>query len=390
MKGKEDSLRYKEKLGFSSIKRPNGKLIWFHAASIGEFNAVLPIIKAISEKHPSINILVTTVTLTAANIAKNNLPSNAFHQFMPLDSYIIVKRFLSHWQPNLVIWTESEFWPNMLMLCNAKILLINARLSQKSFDKWNLMPSLAKLILDKFSLITAQSLETKVLLEKLGAKNIFCLGNLKFIAANFSFNQNELETLQAQLKNRVVIMAASTHKGEEEMFARLHKELKIKYPKVLTIIAPRHPNRKDEVMRCLNGLEVVTRSSNNNISKNTDILLLDTIGEFGLFFRLSEIVFVGGSWKKIAHSFIEPAKLRNLIIFGPNMDNSQEVADEFLAKDGALFAEDEKSIAKIVNQYLKTPDDFNKIKDNGVKIVEEMSQVKDNLLDKISFFIDKL
>ena len=385
-KGKEDPIRYKEKLGFTSITRPKGKLIWFHAASIGEFNAILPIIRSLSDK----NILVTTVTLTAAKVAKNNLPKNAIHQFMPLDSVIIARRFLSHWQPNLVIWTESEFWPNMLMLCNAKMLLINARLSQQSFAKWNMAKKFAKSLINKFSLIIAQSMETKTYLEKLGAKEVCYFGNLKFIAANFTFNQDELEKLKLQLENRVIIMAASTHKGEEEMFSNIHRKLKVKYPQLLTIIAPRHPDRKQEVLETFTSLEVVTRSSKSKISKNTDILLVDTLGEFGLFYRLSEVVCIGGSWKKIAHNFIEAAKLRNLIIFGPNMNNSREVADDFLEKEGALFALDENAIAKIIDLYIQNPQAFDIFKDNAENIVDKMSQVKDKILKKMSPFMDKL
>lgn len=385
-KGKEDPSRFKEKLGFYNIKRPTGKLIWFHAASIGEFNAILPVIKSIT----SHNILVTTVTLTAANIAKNNLPSNAVHQFMPLDSIIIVKRFLKFWQPSLVVWTESELWPNMLTLCKAEKLLINARLSKKSFAKWSMAPEFAKFILSKFSLIIAQSIETKDLLEKLGSKPVLYLGNLKFIAANFRFDESALKQLKLKMQDRIVVMAASTHKGEEEMIGKVHSKLKKKYPQLLTIIAPRHPSRIAEVKDTLKNHKLAIRSSGEEILKLTDILIVDTIGEFGLFFRLSQIVCVGGSWKKIAHSFIEPAKLGNLIIFGPNMSNSREVADEFLNEHAAIFAKDEKEIEQIIENYIKNPQDFIPIKNKAEIIVDKMSQVKDKILEKMLPFIDKL
>ena len=380
-KGKEDPLRYTEKLGFYKIKRPKGKLIWFHAASIGEFNAILPVIKAIAEEFPYLNILVTTVTLTAANIAKNNLPINAIHQFMPLDCINIAQRFIAHWQPNLVIWTESELWPNIITLCKsqAELLLINARLSQRSSQRWNLVPSLAKTILTKFSLITAQSLETKLLLEGLGAEKVIYAGNLKFIAANFSFEAQEVNKLKLQMKNRVVLMAASTHPGEEAMFAKLHHKLRLNHPNLLTIIAPRHPSRINEVLEQLQGLSVVTRSSREEITKDTDIFLADTIGEFGLFFRLTEIVCIGGSWKKIGHSFIEPAKLRNLIIFGPCMDNSRELADEFLERKAALLAESPEKIEEIIEAYFENPENFSHFKD---KFISNM------ILEGFKSFID--
>ncbi len=383
-KGKEDPLRYKEKLGFSKVKRPSGKLIWFHAASIGEFNAILPIIKSIAEEFPSLNILVTTVTITAAKIAQNNLPKNAIHQFAPLDCYNIVSRFIDYWQPNLVIWTESEFWPNMLMLCKkrAKLLLINARLSQKSFAKWNLVKPLAKFILDSFSLILAQSQETKLLLEQLDVKHVEYVGNLKFIAANFVFNLDEVSKIKSQIKNRVVLMAASTHSGEEEMFAQLQQDLKVKYPQLLSIIAPRHPSRREEVLDVFKQfkLKAVTRSSGEAVTDDTDILLVDTIGEFGLFFRLSEIACTGGSWHRIGHSFIEPAKLGNLIIFGSRMDNSREVADDFLARGGAIEANTVADLERIVAAYIESPTSFNHFKEQGEKLVDEMNEVKEKAL----------
>lgn len=392
LKGKEDSSRYKEKLGITSVKRPSGKLIWFHAASIGEFNAILPIIKEIDEKYPKINILLTTVTLTSANIAKNNLPNKVISQFMPFDCINIVKKFISYWQPNLVIWTESELWPNIINMAHKQcpLLLINARISLKSFSRWYLAPKFANFILSKFSLILAQSYETKSLFEKLGIKDVLCIGNLKYMAANFVFDENELAKIKDQIKNRIVLMAASTHPGEEEIFATTHINLKKQYPQLLTIIAPRHPNRIDEVKNTLSNLNVITRSSKEAINSSTDILLVDTIGEFGLFFRLSEVVCIGGSWKKIAHSFIEAAKLKNLVIFGPNMNNSREVADEFLEKGAAIFAINQQEIELTLESYIKNPDKFNIFKDNGEQIVDKMSQVKEKIFIKIAPFIDKL
>ncbi|MEK6734728.1 MAG: 3-deoxy-D-manno-octulosonic acid transferase [Pseudomonadota bacterium] len=386
IKGKEDYLRYKEKLGFYNVKRPSGKLIWFHAASIGEFNAILPIIKSITNH----NILVTTVTLTAANIAKNNLPSNAFHQFMPLDCINIVKRFYSYWRPNLVIWTESEIWPNIISTCNVPLLLINARISEKSYKHWCNFTNFTSFILSKFDLITAQSIETKNYLEKLGARNIHYFGNLKYLANNFNYDEVELKNIKSQIKNRVVIMAASTHSGEEEMFIALSKNLKENYPKLLIIIAPRHPTRSEAVIKLMEGVNFVTRSSKNPIKNDTEIFLLDTIGEFGLFFRLTDIVCMGGSWKRIAHSFIEPAKLGNLIIFGPNTYNSREVADEFLEKKAALFALDEAEIEKIVREFLEAPKAFANYKNNAIRTVDEMSQVKEKVIGKLSFYLDRL
>jgi 3-deoxy-D-manno-octulosonic-acid transferase len=394
LRGKENGTRYTEKLGYYKISRPKEKLIWFHAASIGEFNAMLPVINSISEEYPNISLLVTTVTVTAANIAKHNLPENAIHQYAPLDCINIAKRFIDYWQPNLVIWTESELWPNLLKLCNkrSQLLLINARMSKKSFDKWYTYKSLATFVLNNFSLILAQSKETKKFLESLGAKNVIYAGNLKFVAANFAFDEPEANKIKKQIKNRLVIMAASTHPGEEEMFALLHRNLKQKYPNILTIIAPRHPVRTDEILKLLKKLKLntVTRSSKAKIENDVDIFLTDTVGEFGLFYHLTEIVCTGGSWSKVGHSFIEPAKLKNLIIFGPNMQNSREVADEFLLRKAALTAANGIELEKIMLEYIEDSKKFDMLKSNGEKIVDEMNQVKEKVLKKIRPYVDIL
>jgi 3-deoxy-D-manno-octulosonic-acid transferase len=392
-KGKEDSSRYLEKLGFYGKARPEGKLVCFHAASIGEFNAILPIIKSM----PEMNILVTTVTLTAAKIAKSNLPNNAIHQFAPLDCINIVKRFIVHWKPDLVIWTESELWPNLIYsLSSSKgdsvgdavpVILVNARLSARSFSRWSLVKPLAQFILECFSLILAQSKETQTYLEQLGARHVEYVGNLKFMASNFLFNEKEVNYMKEQVKGRAVLMAASTHPGEEAIFAGVHQNLRLVYPNLLTIIAPRHPNRIKKVLNILKELNVITRSSEDKVTNDTDILLVDTIGEFGIFFRLSEIVCTGGSWTKIGHSFIEPAKLGNLIIYGPNMDNSRELADEFISAGAALYAKDGEELEQVISKYLRDSKDFAQVKNEAVKMVEEMSQVKERVLGRIKPYL---
>lgn len=390
--GKEDPDRYLEKLGYFTAARPSGKLIWFHAASIGEFNAILPIIRSISTEFPSINILVTTVTITAAKIAKDNLPSNAIHQFAPLDCHNIVKKFIGYWQPNLSIWTESEFWPNMLVLARKRspLLLINARLSEKSYSRWKLAKPLAKFILSLFNLILTQNNESKVFIEKLGVKNVIESGNLKFIAENFSFNSKEIEVLKKQIEERPIVMAASTHPGEEEMFIDIQKNLQ--QNNLLTIIAPRHPVRTEEVVILLqkSNLNFITRSSKAKITQNTDVLLVDTLGEFGLFYRLSNIVCIGGSWTKIGHNFIEPAKLKNLIVFGPNMNNSREVSDLFLNKKAAICAKNAPEVQKIIENYILNPQKFYTYQDNAENAVNEMNKIKTVVMNYITPYINKI
>lgn len=389
---KEDPDRYLEKLGYTDIIRPSGKIIWFHAASIGEFNAILPIIRSISSNSPSLNILVTTVTLTAAKIAKDNLPKNAIHQFAPLDCYNIIKKFIDYWKPDLTIWTESEFWPNMLVLASnrANLLLINARLSENSFSKWVFAKPLAKFILSLFNLILTQNKESKDFINKLGVENVIESGNLKFIAENFIFDSKEIDSLKKQTKDRTILMAASTHPGEEEMFIQIQQNLKDK--DLLTIIAPRHPNRTKEMIELLKEYQInfITRSSKDKITKNTEILLVDTLGEFGLFYRLSNIVCVGGSWTRIGHNFIEPAKLRNIIILGPNMNNSREVSDLFINKKAAIVAKNSSEIEENVKNYILAPQTFYTYQDNAENTVNEMNKVKTVVMNYIQPYLNKI
>lgn len=394
LRGKENANRFTEKLAYYKVTRPKGKLIWFHAASIGEFNAMLPLMNSIAEEFPDIHSLVTTVTVTSANVAKHNLPDNALHQFAPLDCYNIAQRFIEYWHPDLIIWTESELWPNLLKLCRkqSKIMLINARMSQVSFEKWLKFQSLAKFVLSNFSLILSQSKETKSYLERLGAENVLYKGNLKFVAVNFAFDSNEVRKMKKFTNNRIVVMAASTHPGEEEMFALLQRNIRKVNRKFLTIIAPRHPSRTEEVIKILKQLKlnVITRTSRAEITDEVDVLLVDTVGEFGLFYHLTEVVCTGGSWSKIGHSFIEPAKLKNLIIFGPHMENSREVANEFLEKKGAITAANGLELEKIIIDYSENPEKYLPYKETGEKIVDEMNQVKDKVLEKIRPFINSL
>lgn len=386
---KEDPNRFQEKLGYQTVKRRKGRLIWFHVASIGEFNAILPIIRIIASEYPNFNILVTTVTMTAAQIAEKNLPKNAIHQFAPLDCYNIVKRFIEYWQPDLVIWTESEFWPNMLILARrySKILLINARLSERSFTKWNYVSSFARYILNNFSLILTQNQESKIFIEKLGVQNAIESGNLKFVAENFLFDSEEVDTLKKQIKDRIVVMAASTHPGEEEIFVQIQENLK-EYP-ILMVLAPRHPTRKEEVVEILKKYKInfITRSSKDKITSDVKVLLVDTLGEFGLFYRLSKIVCIGGSWTKIGHNFIEPAKLGNLIIFGPNMDNSREVSDFFLKKEAAISAKNIIEIEEVIKNYILDPQIFYNYQKNAENTVNEMNKVKEIVMARIRPYI---
>jgi len=345
---KEDISRLNERFGCSKIARPEGKLIWFHVASVGELNSIIDLIKKIKSEI-NVNILLTSGTVTSAEIAKNKLSDIVIHQFTPLDIAPIIRNFVNHWKPDLGIFAESEIWPN-LVIESAKVtplILINARMSDKSFAKWKKFSSFAKNILANFAHIYSQSSDD---LEKFihfypNAENV---GNLKYATNLLGYNEDELKNLQEVFAGRFIFMAASTHKGEEEIVLKAHEEMKKHIPNLLTILSPRHPKRLDEVEKLLAGKNYSVRSKNTK--KTAEIYIVDTIGEYGLFFRLSNIVLVGGSLVDGigGHNILEPAKLERLVIFGQYMGNFKEIAKDFLYNKAGIMVRDEKELAKVV------------------------------------------
>jgi 3-deoxy-D-manno-octulosonic-acid transferase len=323
---KESSQRYKEKFGQWTLPRPQGKLFWVHAASVGELLAVLPLLKEAEIKWPNVRFLVTTVTVTSAEVfAKQNL-TNCLHQFAPVDSYYIVRKFFTYWQPDLAIFTESELWPNSVLTAKkfCPTVLLNARLSDKSYHLWQKFLPLVKAMVEAFDLIIASSELDKSKYTQLGAKNIHNFGNLKEAALPLPADEKLLSELQIACKDREVWLASSTHAGEEEIILAAHKELRHKYPALLTIIAPRHPARGAEIQALCNKNNLISslRSLNERIDSNTEAYVANTIGELGILYRLADIVYVGGSLVKHGgQNIMEPARLDCALITGPHTFN---------------------------------------------------------------------
>lgn len=340
-KGKEDKIRYKERLGKISLKRPSGKLIWIHCASVGESISVLPLVKLLLAKDSQINILFTTITVTSANLLKERLPNNAFHQFIPMDKDSAVKSFVEHWHPDLALWVESELWPNLLTRISnvCPLLLINGRMSDKSFGKWQKFPKTIQSLLSNFMQIYPQSLIDKERYDKLSGKTNICLGNIKYDSSPLPCDEEKLVFLKENTKNRLIWLCTSTHNGEEKMLASVHASLKEYLPGLLTIIVPRHPNRSAQICKDCEefSVDIAVRSKNAEITSKTDIYLCDTLGELGLFYRLAPVVFIGGSL--VPHGGqnpLEAARLNCTIIFGPYMHNFITIRDEFLEKKAAI------------------------------------------------------
>lgn len=316
----EDPLRYKERYGLSELQRPDGDLVWFHGASVGESLSILPLIQKLLEKKPNICILVTTTTKAAQKVLNSRNNFNIIHQFIPFDSSKWVKKFLNHWQPNSVFFVESEIWPNILEELRSRhipVTLLNARLSEKSFRNWSLIGGFAKGLWNCFSFIYTQSdLFTKKF-QNLGAKNVKTIGNIKILSDPLPLDEPEFEYWKNQIGDRQCWIAASTHQGEEDTIFYTHKELKKSFPSLLTIIAPRHIERCTDILQKTKDLKI-TRFSSNSLEQNADILLVDCMSKLGTFYRLSPVAFIGGSLTPIGgHNPLEAVIVGSLPVWGP-------------------------------------------------------------------------
>ena len=351
--GKEIPERLPEREGIAALPRPDGKLIWIHAASVGETMSVLPVLHALAGKA---NILLTTGTVTSARLAETRLPASAIHQFVPLDVPSWVSRFLAHWRPDVAVFLESELWPNILSGCdgaNIPRLLLNARMSDTSARNWRRLPGMARSLLGGFKTVLAQSAGDAAKFRSLGVE-VQEWGNLKFFAAPLPVNEAALATLRAQIPGPVWL-AASTHPGEEEICAAAHEILLTTFPNLTTIIAPRHPERGAAVAAiCGNA----PRRSQNQAPVPGKIYIADTLGELGLFFRAAPFAFIGNSLAGFGgHNIIEPALLARPVLSGPHLESFEEPAALLRNAGMLLEVTDAASLAAAAAAWLTTPPD---------------------------------
>ncbi len=360
-KGKEDPSRRGERLGRASRDRPRGPLVWVHAASVGEVNAVLPLVKRIRATGP--HVLLTTGTVTSAKVATPHCRNGIVHQFVPLDMPPFVDRFLRHWRPDLALFVESELWPAIataLRQQNIPQVLVNGRMSDRSFRRWIRMPTVATAMIGGLSLCLAQSERDAERLRALGAAHVLFAGNLKFDSPPPAADPAALAALEAAIGRRPVWLAASTHPGEEADVMSVHRALKAHLPNLLTIIAPRHPDRGDEVAalgRAANA-GVARHSVGEAIAADTDFYIVDTIGELGLFYRLAPVAFVGGSL--VPHGGqnpIEPVKLGTMVVHGPHTDNFAEIYGALERAGGVARVANTEQLAKAVGALLSNAAD---------------------------------
>jgi 3-deoxy-D-manno-octulosonic-acid transferase len=380
-KGKEDKIRFREKFSIPSKKRSKGKLIWFHGASVGEILSIIPLIENY-EKDKLINqILVTSSTLSSSKVLKKFKFKKTVHQFYPIDHFFFTKRFLEYWKPNLAIFIDSEIWPNMFKKLEEKkisLILLNARITKKTFLRWQSLKNVSQKVFKKISIAYPQNLETKYFLKKLKVKKIKTIGNLKFAEQD-----NEImNKLNFRFKSKKIWVASSTHSDEEIFCGKTHIELKKKIKNLLTILIPRHIHRVQEIKSELENLRlnVTNHSSNTKNLKNIDIYIVDTFGETKRFHKIGTSVFIGGSIiNRGGQNPLEAARYGARILHGPNIHNFKDVYKTLsnLKISKKITTPRELASTIIFKRNKKLGD---KIKKIGVKILKETINDLDKLI----------
>ncbi len=355
--GKELPARLNERYGESKIARPPGPLVWVHGASVGELLAVIPLIERIRQKD--FGVLCTSGTVTSANLAEQRLPKGVIHQFVILDTPRFVRRFFDHWQPDLAIFVESDLWPNLIVTSAERaipLILVNGRVSERSFNRWRRVPGTIAALLGCFDLCLAQSATHAERYRDLGAPHVTTTGNLKLDVPEPPADAGGLAILKAAVGGRTIIAGASTHPGEEIMLIEAHRRLRGSFPRLLTIVAPRHPDRGPGIAEIAgaSGLKAALRSRGELPRSDTDIYVADTLGELGLIYRLAPIVFVGGSLASHGgQNPIEPIKLGAAILHGPNVWNFAEIYAALDKSHGAEQVTDVDTLAAGAGAWLQ-------------------------------------
>ena len=393
-KGKEEAGRRAERYGVAAMPRPAGPVIWVHAASVGESLAVSALVERILGF--GIAVVLTTGTVTSATVVRRRFGDRVIHQYVPLDLKPAVSRFLSHWQPDLAIFAESEIWPmTILELGSRRVpqILVNGRLSDRSFATWRRRSFLAEALFENLAHVVAQSDEDGDRFRALGARPVTVSGNLKGDTDPPPVDPSELQAMRALIGTRPTWAAVSTHEGEEQAAAKIHGLLKSRHPGILTIVVPRHPERADELEAqfIAAGHRVARRSRREPIAGDTDILLGDTIGEMGLYLRLTEIAFVGRSLTgEGGQNPLEPAMLETAVLSGRNVQNFREAYERLVKSGGARFVKDADMLAGAVNFLLTNPGKRQEMIVAGKATIDAMRGALNQTLKVLEPFVQPL
>jgi len=392
---KEDTVSCKEKLAKINLPREGGFLIWFHVASVGEAMSIIRLIDDCINEEKINKILITSINLSSGNVIKKRFKQNqkVTHQFLPLDVNTLTKKFLNHWKPDLSIFIDSEIWPNLILNISKKkipLILLNARITKKSFDRWKVIPKYAKKIFSKFDLCMTSNKESGEFLEILGAKNVKNYGNIKFSNININPNIKFDEAFLNKIKNKKIWTAASTHKNEEVLCAKTHLKIKKNIKNILTIIIPRHVDRIVKIKEDLTklNLKVVLSSKLEQINDDTDIILIDSYGNTLKFYNISKCVFLGKSLVKSlinnsGQNPIEPAKLGCKILHGPFVENFKEIY-QYLKKLGIT-----KEINNSEELSLSLVEEFKQNNDKNYQIAEKIENHGQNILNNVTMELKK-
>ncbi len=382
---KEDKNRFREKFGFPSKRKKYGKLIWFHAASVGEIMSIIPLIKHY-EINKSINqILITSTTLSSSKIIKKFKFKKTIHQFYPIDHFYFTNKFLNYWKPSLAIFVESEIWPSMfknLKNKNIPLILLNARLTKKTFYRWMRLKYFAKSIFNLITIAYPQNYETNSFLKKLNVNNVKNIGNLKYVEIDERNLSKISDKLKKEFRNKRIWISSSTHKNEEIFCAKAHIELKKKIQNVVTIIIPRHINRVKQIISELKSLnlKIISHSSNSKNFKDLDIYIVDTFGETKKFHKIGYSVFLGGSIiRRGGQNPLEAARYGSKILHGPNVDNFKDVYKLLKSFKISKKINTPKELADSIS-FKQNKNIGNRIKKIGEKILNQTIKELDNLI----------
>ena len=391
LRNKEHPTRFREKLGFYTKKKVDGKLIWFHGASVGEVLSVIPLIEKLEKNHKIKQILITTNTLSSSKVLSNLKLNKTIHQFFPIDTSFHTKKFLNYWKPSVAFFIDSEIWPNMIENIKKKsisLILINARITNKSFKRWKIFSSSSKKFFQKINLCLTSNLKSKRYLKLLGAKKIKFVGNLKFAEI-----ENDINFLNTNLKKfcstKKVWCASSTHDGEEKICADVHKKLKNKHKNLLTIIIPRHIDRTKEIIGQIKelNLNIHLHNSKQKIKKDTDIYLVNSFGQTKSFFKTCKTVFLGGSIVKHGgQNPLEAARFGCKILHGPNIWNFDEIYALLKKNNVSNKVINTKHLTYNVDKMIGKKNNYKNLE---FKIKKLGNKILLNTLNEVNFYINK-
>ncbi|MDR3254196.1 MAG: hypothetical protein LBT31_01340 [Synergistaceae bacterium] len=396
----DDKARVNERLGEPSVKRPDGRVLWVDALSVGEGNSVLPVIDYILEEYPDAHILVTTTTVTgAANMREKLKGKRAILQFLPVDRRAYAEKFLGYWRPSIGFFVDSNFWPNILLAAQGRqipLILLNGRVSDRSYTRWMKNKKIISRLMRAFVFAFAKSERDAEKLSDMGIGEVICVGNMKYGAPPLAYDPEELKALALIADGRKTWVASVTHAGEDEMILRAHLSVRTEFPGALLILAPRHPNRGGDISELAekSGFRTALASAGGRICPDTDVFVFDVLsalntlgafGDLGLFYSYSDIVFVGGSLLPTLHGHnpMEPARLRAAILSGRNVDSFFETYEILESENAVILVDEEKDLSERVKHLMSDPELLTGYRERAFEIAEREAAVLDRTRERL-------